>query len=77
MRFFHRKRLSLAAVLVFVAAAAVLADERPPGSAEAAITISEGIAIATAESRVMKIASANINISERKRCRYVNTAALD
>ncbi|MCG6550994.1 MAG: TolC family protein [Candidatus Magnetominusculus sp. LBB02] len=66
MRFFHRKRLSLAAVLVFVAAAAVLADERPPGSAEAAITISEGIAIATAESRVMKIASANINISEKE-----------
>ncbi|KWT86749.1 TolC family protein [Candidatus Magnetominusculus xianensis] len=39
------------------------ADEMPEGSV---LTISEGLAIATSESRVMKIAAQNINISEKE-----------
>ncbi|MBF0556907.1 MAG: TolC family protein [Nitrospirae bacterium] len=67
---FHGKRLCRAVVSIcvmvslFAAAAVCAAGQASPQGA--VLTISEGLAIATTESRIMKIAGENINISRKE-----------
>ncbi|MBF0487457.1 MAG: TolC family protein [Nitrospirae bacterium] len=71
---FHRKRLCRSVVSIYVivflfAAAGGAAEETKGGQASpqgTVLTIAEGLAIATTESRVMKIAGENINISRKE-----------